>query len=162
MRRAALVLLLLPLVTLAACADCEVDVAAEAAAVRQVDRAIVAAANAHDIESLHEVFADDARMLPPNAPPVVGKDAIRELAGALISPDFEVRHDLDEVVVSRGGDLAYVSYAYELTFTGPEGTPLTETGKDISIYKKNEDGAWKLAIDMWSSNEPAAIQGGER
>jgi uncharacterized protein (TIGR02246 family) len=161
MRRAALVIPLLPLVALAACADGEVNLAAEEAAVRQADRAIVAAGNAHDIEALLDQIADDARMLPPNAPPVIGKDAIRELANALLSPDFEVRHDLDEVVVSNGGDLAYVSYAYELTFTGLEGTPVTETGKDISIYKKVADGSWKLAIDMWSSNEPAAIQGGE-
>ena len=148
-------------VAIAACAPGEVDVAAEEAAVRQVDRAIVAAGNAHDIEGLLDVFADDARMLPPNAPPVVGKNAIRELAGALVSPDFQVRHDMDEVFVSRGGDLAYVSYSYELTFTGPEGTPVTEAGKDISIYKKDADGSWKLAIDMWSSNEPAEIHGGE-
>jgi len=162
MRTHALLIPLLPLATLAACASGEVDVAAEEAAVRQVDRAIVAAGNAHDIEGLLDVIADDARMLPPNAPPVVGKNAIRELAGALVSPDFRVRHDVDEVVVSRGGDLAYVSYAYELTFTGPDGTPVTETGKDISIYRKEAGGPWKLVIDMWSSNEPAAIQGGER
>jgi uncharacterized protein (TIGR02246 family) len=154
--------LLIPLVMLMACADGEVDVAAEEAAVRQVDRAIVAAGNAHDIDGLLSLVADNARMLPPNAPPVVGKDAIRDVAAAMLSPDFEVRHDLDEVVVSRSGDLAYVSYTYELTLTGPEGTPVTETGKDISIYRKVADGSWKLAIDMWSSNEPAAIQGGER
>jgi uncharacterized protein (TIGR02246 family) len=161
MRKPALLLPLLPVVTLAACAAGEVDIAAEEAAVRQVDHDIVVAGNAHDIEGLLECVADDARMLPPNAPPVVGKDAIRDVAAAMLSPEFEVRHDLDEVVVSRGGDLAYVSYSYELTFTGPEGTPVTETGKDISIYKKDASGSWKLAIDMWSSNEPAAIQGGE-
>lgn len=161
MRKLAFLIFLFPLVELAACAPGEIDVAAEEAAVRRADRAIVAAGNAHDIEGLLDVFADDARMLPPNAPPVVGKDAIRELAGALVSPDFQVKHDLDEVVVSRGGDLAYVSYSYELTFTGPEGAPVTETGKDISIYRKNAGGSWKLAIDMWSSNEPAAMQGGE-
>jgi ketosteroid isomerase-like protein len=100
-------------------------------------------------------------MLPPNGPPVVGKDAIREVLSVFISPDFQVRHDMDEVVVSLGGDLSYVSYSYELTFTGPEGTPVTEAGKDISIYKKDADGSWKLAIDMWSSNETAEIHGGE-
>ncbi len=63
-------------------------------------------------------------------------------------------HHLEEVVVSQGGDLAYVSYSYELTYRGPEGAPVTEMGKDISIYKKVADGSWKLAIDMWSTNEP--------
>ena len=161
MRKLLLLFALFPLLTLAACAAGEVDVAAEEAAVRQVDRDIVVAGNAHDIEGLLDCLADDARMLPPNGPPVVGKDAIREVLSVFISPDFQVRHDLDEVVVSRGGDLAYVSYSYELTFTGPEGTPVTEKGKDLSIYKKDAGGPWKLAIDMWTSTEPAAIHGGE-
>ena len=130
------------------------EVAAEDAAIRQVDSGIVAAGNAHDIDAMLAFLADDARMLPPGAPPVVGKDAIRSLLTAFMSPEFAVAHHLEEVVVSRGGDLAYVSYSYELTFLGPEGTPVTETGKDISIYKKAADGSWKLSIDMWSENEP--------
>jgi uncharacterized protein (TIGR02246 family) len=114
---------------------------------------MVAAGNAHDIDAWLAFIADDARMLPPGAPPVVGKDAIRDLVNAFMSAGVVVTHNLEDVVVSKGGDLAYVSYSYELTFTGPEGTPVTETGKDISIYKKDADGSWKLAIDMWSENE---------
>ena len=131
----------------------DTDVAAEQAAIRQVDSGIVAAGNAHDIDAFLAFLADDARMLPPGAPPVVGKDAIRTLLTQFMSPEFAVAHHLEEVVVSKGGDLAYVSYTYELTFLGPEGAPITETGKDITIYKKAADGAWKLAIDMWSENE---------
>jgi ketosteroid isomerase-like protein len=82
MRKLAFLIPMFPLVTLAVCAPGEVDVAAEEMAVRQVDRAIVAAANAHGIEGPLEVFADDARMLPPNAPPVVGEDAIRDSPAA--------------------------------------------------------------------------------
>lgn len=55
----------------------DTDVAAEQAAIRQVDSGIVAAGNAHDIDAFLAFFADDARMLPPGAPPVVGSNAIR-------------------------------------------------------------------------------------
>lgn len=141
------------LIIVAGCTSNDVDVAADEAAIRQVDHDMVAAGNAHDIDAWLAFVADDARMMPPGAPPIIGKDAIRDLVNEFMSAGVEVTHNLEDVVVSRGGDLAYVSYSYELTYTGPEGTPVTETGKDISIYKKDADGSWKLAIDMWSENE---------
>ena len=70
-----------------------------------------------------------------------------------MSPEFHVVHHLEGVVVSRGADLAYVWYSYELTFKGPTGTAVTEKGKDISVYRKASDGSWKLAVDMWSENQ---------
>ena len=141
------------MIAIAGCTSSDTDVAAEEEAVRQVDSEIVAAINANNIDAMLAFYAEDARMLPPGAQPVVGKDAIRDLANAFVSAGVVVTHNLEEVVVSKGGDLAYVSYSYELSFTGPEGTPVTETGKDITIYKKAADGSWKLAIDMWSENE---------
>ena len=61
---------------------------------------------------------------------------------------------MEGVMVSKGGDLAYVRYSYDLTFKGPTGSPVTEKGKDISIYEKAADGSWRLAVDMWSENQP--------
>ena len=142
------------LVAVAGCTSNAANLAEDEAAIRTIDSAIVAAGNAHDIDAFLEILADDARMLPPGAPPVVGKAAIRDVVIAMMSPEFAVAHHLEEIAVSKGGDLAYVSYSYELTYMGPQGTPVTETGKDISIYKKVADGSWKLAIDMWSTNEP--------
>jgi uncharacterized protein (TIGR02246 family) len=141
------------MIAVAGCSSSDINVEAEKAAIRQVDSDIVAALNAHNIDALLAFYAEDARMLPPGAPPIVGKAAIRDLANAFVSAGVVVTHNLEEVVVSKGGDLAYVSYSYELSFTGPEGSPITETGKDITIYKKANDGSWKLAIDMWSENE---------
>ena len=146
--------LVMILIAAPGCTSNATNLAEDETAIRQIDSAIVAAGNAHDIDAFLDILADDARMLPPGAPPVVGKEAIRDVVTAMMSPEFAVAHDLGEVVVSKGGDLAYVSYSYELTYMGPEGTPVTETGKDISIYKKVADGSWQLAIDMWSTNEP--------
>ena len=73
------------LIAVAGCTSNEADVAADEAAIRQVDRDMVAAGNAHDIDAWLAFIADDARMLPPGAPPVVGKDAIRDLVNAFMS-----------------------------------------------------------------------------
>ena len=127
------------------------DMAADAVAIRKVDAEMVAALNARDVDRWLTFFASDAKMLPPCAPAVVGKEAIRKMiAEYLAPPSFAVAHHLESVVVSKGGDLAYVSYSYAL------GKPVTETGKDISLYRKESNGSWKLIIDMWSENQPAS------
>jgi ketosteroid isomerase-like protein len=78
------------------------------------------------------------------------------ISGLLSLPNFSVtHHPPDSIVVSRSGDLAYISYAYELSVPAPQGASITEAGKDISIFKKGADGAWKLVVDMWSPNGPA-------
>ena len=155
MKKTALVVMSLFVLALAACAP-QVDTAADEAAIRTVDGQMVAAINAGDLDRWLGFFTEDAIMLPPNAPAVTGKEAIREFVSDLMaSTDFTVSHDLGKVEVSRSGDLAYVSYAYKLTLNDPEGKPVTDRGKDISILKKQPDGMWKVVIDMWSSDLPA-------
>ncbi len=135
----------------------QVDVEAERAAIRTVDGQMVAAINAGDLDRWLRFFTDDAIIMPPNAPAVVGKEAIREFVSDLMaSTDFAVSHDLGKVEVSRSGDLAYVSYAYELTLNDPEGKPVSDRGKDISVLKKQPDGMWKVVLDIWNSDQPAA------
>ncbi len=131
------------------------DIAADEASIRKTDSDMVAALNARDVDRWLTFFASDAKMMPPGAPPVAGKEAIRKLIAELMTiPNFAVAHHLESVVVSRSGDLAYVSYSFELTVKDAKGQPVTERGKDISVYKKESDGSWKLAVDMWSENQP--------
>jgi uncharacterized protein (TIGR02246 family) len=128
---------------------------ADDAAIRAVDAQMVAALNARDVDRWLGYFADNATMMPPNEPAVVGKAAIRKLVSGLLEiPSFAVAHHPGTLEVSRSGDLAYISYAYELTVKDAKGTPVTEKGKDISVYKK-VGASWKLLIDMWSSDSPA-------
>jgi len=139
---------------LGACSS-SVDTAAEEAAIRSVDTQMVEALNERDLESWIGHLAENARMMPPNEGIVEGKPAIRELIGGLLGlPDFSVTHQpADTIVVSNSGDVAYVSYAYELTVPDEKGGSITEAGKDISIFEKR-DGAWKLVVDIWSPNGP--------
>ena len=127
------------------------DRSADERAIRKVDSEMVAALNVRDVDQWLSHFADDARMLPPGEPPVIGKDAIRKLIeGYLALPTFAVAHHLESVVVATSGDLAYDTYSYEM------GKPVVESGKDVSLYRKGPDGSWKLIIDMWSENSSAS------
>lgn len=129
-----------------------IDLAAERTAIHTVDSLMVAAANARDLERWLSFLSDSASMLGPEAPPIVGKAAIRALVSQMMTaPGFSVIHRVSALEVSESADLAYERYAYELTAGG-----VTERGKDLTIFKKQPDGSWKLLFDSWSSDAPPA------
>ncbi|MCH7987225.1 MAG: DUF4440 domain-containing protein, partial [Acidobacteria bacterium] len=87
----------------------QVDVEAEEAAIRAAEDEALKIAQAKDAERWASVYADDARVFPPNAPLVTGKEAIRKLFAELFaSPGFEIDWEVTRVEVSRAGDLGYV------------------------------------------------------
>jgi uncharacterized protein (TIGR02246 family) len=130
----------------------------EQSAIRAVDAELVAALNARDVERWLRCFAPDAKLMPPGAPPVAGREAIRTFVAELLTiPDFSVAHHLESVEVSRGGDLGWVSYTYELTIRDAGGSPVVDRGKDITGYRKAADGRWLVVVDMWSANEPSGL-----
>jgi hypothetical protein len=52
-----------------------------------------------------------------------------------------------DVVVAASGDLAFETGTYSLTMSDPEGSPATERGQYVVVWRKQPDGAWKVAID---------------
>lgn len=132
--------------------------AADQAVIRALDTEMVAALNARDIDRYMNCLAEDAVWMPPNAPVVVGKAAIRDLVSQLFEvPEYTVAHHLLTIKVSRSGDMAYLVYAYEFAVEDATGNPVMEKGKDISVFEK-VDGSWKLTIDMWNSDAPAVAE----
>ena len=135
----------------------QVDVEAEAAAIRAAEDEALKIAQAKDAERWASVYADDARVFPPNALLVTGKEAIRNLFAELFaSPGFEIDWEVTRVEVSRAGDLGYVVGTHEVTVNDAEGNPVTDRGKWIAIWKKQADGTWKCIEDIWNSDGPAA------
>lgn len=118
-------------------------------AIRRVDADMVAALNARDVDRWLSNFGDDSAMWPHCAPRVVGKEAIRQYIGGYVKlPTIAVAHHIETVVVANSGDLAYLTYNYEM------GDPVAERGKDLTLYRKDSDGSWKVVIDMWSTDAP--------
>lgn len=115
----------------------------------QVDSAVIAG----DTERYVTFLADDAVLMPPNAPPVVGKEAIR-FWNAAMSKQMKIEaytSSDDEVVLA--GDWAFrratVDWTIRSTATGQ---PVRDAGKYIIVYARQADGSWKVARDIWSSN----------
>jgi ketosteroid isomerase-like protein len=64
----------------------------------------------------------------------------------------EVSLDPESIVVSQAGDLAYEVGTYRWTWPGPDGTPVTESSKYVSILRPTAAGEWEVAIDIWNQD----------
>src|ERR1700736_1499036 len=85
-------------------------------AIRAADAAGLKAAQAKDVAGATANYADDASWLPPHAPIVQGKEAIRSAwAQLLTTPGLKIDWQITKVDVSRTGDMAYTLYKYEMT-----------------------------------------------
>ena len=125
-------------------------------AIREADAATLKAAQAKDVDGAVANYAEDGSWLPPNAPMVNGKAAIRAGWLKLIgSPRFNIDWQIDKLEVGRAGDLAYTIYTYQLALEGPNGKPITHHGKDMAIWKKQSDGSWKMIADTFNSDLPS-------
>src|SRR6266436_1301135 len=139
------------------CASCKNEPpdtrAQDERAIRDADAATLKAAQANDVDGAVANYADDASWLPPNSSLVHGKAAIRAGWAKLIgNPGFTIDWQIDKLEVGRAGDLAYTIYTYQMAFDGANGKPITDQGKDMAIWKKQSDGAWKMVADTFNSD----------
>lgn len=112
------------------------------------------AGSAKDSVSFATFYADDATVMFPNEPPFKGKDAIKAVLTPMMQdPNFSLSFTTDKVEVS--GILAYTQGAVSLRTTGRDGKPLNDTGKYLTVWKRQPDGSWKAIEDIFNSDLPA-------
>jgi uncharacterized protein (TIGR02246 family) len=114
-----------------------------------------AASEGRDIERVLSYWTEDAVVLPPGMPPVIGKAALRDYVQASMQiPGFQISWTSTEVTFSPDRNLAYMFSQNAVTMNGPDGTPATAKGRAITIWRRESDGEWRCAVDIWNA-EPA-------
>ena len=89
----------------------------------------------------------------PNEPAFKGMDAIKQvLAPMMQDPSFALSFKADKIEVSGG--LAYSQGSLSLTTTARDGKPFTDTGKFVTVWKKQDDGSWKVLENIFNSDLP--------
>ena len=158
MRRTGILLAALFVLAASGCAP-QVDLEAEAAAIRSADADCLKAWAAKDVDRALSCYSDDASVFPSNAPIATGKEAIRALWSQVFEiPGFAVSWDISKLEVSRAGDLAYGHGTFEAMVNDAAGNPVTERGKWVGVWKKQADGQWKLVADIGNSDGPPASE----
>ncbi len=139
-------------ISLAACAGGAASLSdADIAAIEEVSASFAAAANANDWGGVAALYTEDAVLMPPNGPAVEGQAAIEAFFAAY--PPFS-GFTLNPVEIDGRGDLAFVRGTYSLTLEIEGMEPTPDTGKYIEIRRRQPDGSWLLAADIFNSDVP--------
>ena len=125
---------------------------ADEKAVRDADDAWSKVAGAKDVEKTVSYYAEDAIILPPNGPMVTSKTGIRDLWKGFVDSLADISWNTTRVETSKSGDMAFTVGTYQMTMK--DGTK--DKGKYCEVWRKQADGKWKVATDMFSSDLPAA------
>jgi len=133
------------------------DLAADMAAVRKADADWAAAAHTASVEAWMAFYAADAVILLPNDQLASGKETVRHSVSHLLAlPHFSVAWSPIKVEVASSGEQALLIEAYELRFGDSRGTPVSDRGRRLEIWRKQADGIWKCVVDTWNLDEPIA------
>lgn len=130
-----------------------VDTAAEEARLMQTSREWSQAAQSRDIERILRYWADDAVIIAPGEPERRGKAAIREyLLASYEVPGFGISWEPLEATVAASGDLGYLLERTRVTVNGPDGRPVAQDYRAVTVWRKESDGEWRNLVDI--SNAP--------
>jgi uncharacterized protein (TIGR02246 family) len=126
--------------------------------IRELEHRAREAAKAKDLDRYVSFYADDAVLLWPGVPMVSGRAAIRKFMQAFFSmPDFSLSFETTQVEVSRAGDFAYTCGTNKVILVDPSGRKMKDSGKYLTVYKKQSDGTWKVVADTGNSDLPAPV-----
>jgi ketosteroid isomerase-like protein len=151
-----LMLTLMLAACLAACAG-RPDPAAEEAKLMETSRAWSRAAAGGDVDAILAYWADDALVLPPGLPPLRGRAALRTyLETSMKTPGFRISWEPLEAKVSREGDMGYLVERTTVTVDGPDGRPVTQHFRGVTIWRRQSDGSWKNVVDINNAEPEAA------
>jgi len=131
--------------------------ASDEAAIRGVLAGYNAALNGGKTAAVLPLYTDDGVFMPPYSQSAVGKDAVRKAYDAVFDElKFNVKFDISELVVISPV-WAYVRTNSAGT-TGHHSTGKTtaEANQELFLFKKGDDGHWRIARYSFSPTNPPA------
>lgn len=124
---------------------------------KNVDRAFAAHSKEHGPRAAFlEYMAEDGVVLRALGGPLEGRAAYAE-ATADETGQATLAWAPEQAAVSGDGTLGYTWGYYVYTAPGEDGTKQETRGKYLSVWRRQEDGAWKFIADI-GNIDPAASE----
>ncbi|MFC1554126.1 YybH family protein [candidate division KSB1 bacterium] len=123
-----------------------VDIEAEKAAVLAADTALMKAYNDKDTELVMSFYTDDFRQGIAGATGFRDKERCRELNVTWFEQGWQWNWNTETVEVSSSGDLAYTFSIFDFFRINEEGTEVHNRGGGVFVWKKQDDGSWKIVL----------------
>jgi uncharacterized protein (TIGR02246 family) len=113
------------------------------------------ALNASSTEAVMPLYVEDGVFMPPYSQPAVGSAAVRKAYDAVFKAiTLNVKFTIAEIVeLGPGWALARTNSAGTTT-DHATGKKSAEGNQELFIFKKADDGAWKIARYSFSSTNP--------
>ena len=121
-------------------------IAQDDAAIRSVLASYNDALNGGKTDAVLPLYTDDGVFMPPYSQSAVGKEAVRKAYDAVFDElKFRVKFDIAELVVIAP-EWAYVrTNSAGTTDHHSTGKTTAEANQELFIFKKGDDGQWRIA-----------------
>jgi uncharacterized protein (TIGR02246 family) len=132
------------------------DAEADKAAIRALITRAVAASQSGDAAGWAALFADGAVYMRPNGPEITTREALQEFAQLYLG-EFRSQTVVTPVEIEVFGDWAFARTSVKGTVQkkvggDPVPDPIPVDGKEIGVYRRQQDGTWKLWRLIGNSN----------
>lgn len=133
------------------------DGASVARSVEEEERRLFQDFATKDATRIASHYAEDATLVIPGHAPFRGREGVSQGFGALVQdPAFAIKLANAKTHVSASGDLAYTRGTYRITYSHPvTRRPTSEEGNYVTIFRRGEDGGWKLIEDISAPGAPS-------
>jgi uncharacterized protein (TIGR02246 family) len=100
-----------------------------------------------DLEAAVALYEPNASFVLDSGEVVTGRAAIREvLKGFFALDDIHFTREI-KAIQSGDGHLAMLRGAWSATTTGADGKPVTFSGNNVEVVRRQPDGTWLFVID---------------
>jgi ketosteroid isomerase-like protein len=100
-------------------------------------------------------FAEDGVALSNGKAPIVGRVAI--VRSAVWSPkEYQLSWTPTDAVMGPSGDMGYTWGHFEGHSKDANGNPVSDSGRYMTIWRKQPDGNWKVVFDAGANDAPEA------
>jgi len=125
----------------------------EQEAIAATHEAFVEAVRSGDAEAAAAVYASGARLLPPVAAPLEGREAIASYWQAGVDAGL-VEAALEARELRRFDGVAYEVGRYSLRLEPADGATVVDRGAYVLVHERQGDGSWHWAVEMFNPDAP--------
>ena len=116
-------------------------------AIEAASKGFAEALSKGEAAKIADIYAEGARVLPPNGPMVQERQRIQEFWQGFINTGAKL--SLSTTDVEAQGNVAIEVGTYEMI--SPDNK--RDAGKFVVVWRRHKKD-WKLAVDIWNSNMP--------
>jgi uncharacterized protein (TIGR02246 family) len=140
-----------------ACAMTQATIARDETGIRETMAAYNTALNGGKTAAVLPLYTEDGVFMPPYGQSAIGKSAVAAAYDKVFEElQFDVKFTIAELVV-MAPDWAYVrTNSAGTTFHRSLSKKLAEANQELFIFKKGDDGKWRIARYSFSPTNPPA------